>query len=66
MTCMGDRVNELFNTRQISNLLLTYMAVGQNQWYHFGVGAPLILVHCSGDWDVHRGYDLGFDHWPEL
>ena len=22
----------------------TYMAVRQNQWYHFGVGAPPILV----------------------
>ena len=29
------------------------MAVGQNQWYHSGVGAPPILVHFSGDWDVH-------------
>ena len=25
----------------------------------FGVGAPLILVYFSGDWDVHWGY--GFD-----
>ena len=24
------------------------MAVGQNQWYHFEVGAPLILVYVSG------------------
>ena len=31
------------------------MAVGQNQWYHFGVGAPPILVYVSGDWDVHWG-----------
>ena len=31
------------------------MAVGQNQWYHFGVGAPPILVYFSGDWDVHWG-----------
>ena len=22
-----------------------YMAVGQNQWYHFGVGAPPLLVY---------------------
>ena len=29
------------------------MAVGQNKWYHFGVGAPPILVFFSGDWDVH-------------
>ena len=28
-------------------------AVGQNQWYHVGVGAPPILVYFSGDWDVH-------------
>ena len=32
------------------------MAVGQNQWYHFGVGAPPILVDFIGDWDVHWGY----------
>ena len=33
------------------------MALGQNQWYHFGVGAPPILVYFSGDWD---------DPWPYL
>ena len=22
------------------------------------------LVYFSGDWDVHWGYDLGFDPWP--
>ena len=27
---------------------LGQMAVGQNQWYHFGVGAPPILVYFSG------------------
>ena len=31
------------------------MAVGQNQWYHFG--AP-ILVYFSGDWGVHWGYGI--------
>ena len=31
------------------------MAVGQNQWHHFGVGAPPILVYFSGDWDVRWG-----------
>ena len=36
----------------------TYMAVGQHQWYHVGVGAPLILVYFSGDWDVHWGYGV--------
>ena len=35
-----------------------YMAVSQNQWYHFGVGAPPVLVYFSGDWDVHWGYGL--------
>ena len=30
----------------------------------FGVGAPPILVYFSGDWDVHWGYDLGFDPCP--
>ena len=35
-----------------------YMAVGQNQWYHFGVVAPPILVHFSWHWDVHWGNGL--------
>ena len=34
------------------------MAVGQNQWYHFGIGAPPIVVYFSGDWDVHWGYGV--------
>ena len=34
------------------------LAVGQNQWYHFGVGAPPILVYFSGSWDVYWGYGL--------
>ena len=34
------------------------VAVGRNQWYHFGVGAPHSLVYFSGDWDVHGGYGL--------
>ena len=34
------------------------VAVGQNQWYHFGVGAPPILVYFSGDWDVHWGCEI--------
>ena len=41
-----------------------YLAAGQDQWYHFGVGAPPILVYFCGDWDVHWGYDLDFDPWP--
>ena len=35
-----------------------HLDVGQNQWYHFGVGAPPILVHFSWDWDVHCGYGI--------
>ena len=41
-----------------------HLAVGQNHWCHFGVGAPPIFGCFSGDWDVHRGYDLDFDPWP--
>ena len=26
-------------------------SVGQNQWHHFGVGAPSILVYFGGDWE---------------
>ena len=42
------------------------LAVGRNQWYHFGVGAPPILVYFSGGWDVDWGYDLDFDPWPHV
>ena len=38
----------------LSKLVPGDLAVGQNQLYHFGVGAPPILVYFSGDWDVHR------------
>ena len=42
------------------------LGVGQHQWYHFGVGAPPILVYFSGDWDVHwiltHGH-LGVGEW---
>ena len=33
-----------------------HRAMGQHQWYHFGVGAPPILVYVSWNWDVHWGY----------
>ena len=41
-------------------------AMVQNQW------DPILGFGCtthfrtdfSGDWDVHLGYDLGFDPWP--
>ena len=36
------------------------MAVGQNQWYHFGVGEfpTHFRTYFSGDWDVHWGYGI--------
>ena len=33
------------------------VAMVQNQWYHFGIGAPPILVDFSGDW-VYWGYGV--------
>ena len=36
----------------------TSCGCGQNQWYHFGVGASFILVYFSGDWHVHWGYGI--------
>ena len=44
-------------------LIVAHVAVGQNQWYHFWVGAQPMLVY-SGDWDVHWGYDLAFESCP--
>ena len=44
--------------RRVSIKVHNHMAVGQNQWYQFGVGAPPILVFFSGDWDVHWGNGL--------
>ena len=37
------------------------LAVGQNQWYHFGVGefTTHFRTYFSGDWDVHWGL-VGF------
>ena len=35
-----------------SKCLPQNVAVGQSQWYHFGVGAPPIVVYFSGDWDL--------------
>ena len=35
------------------------MAVGQNQWYHFGIGAPPILVHFSGWIRMSAGGTIG-------
>ena len=28
------------------------------------VNSPPTFVYLSGDWDVHWGYDLDFDPWP--
>ena len=48
-----------------THLMIDHMAVGQNQWYRFGVGE--FTTHFSRfffcrDWDVHWGYN--FDPWP--
>ena len=40
------------------------MAVGQHQWYHFWGCTTHVRTYFSGGWDVHWGYDLGFDPWP--
>ena len=41
-----------------------HVAVGQHQRYHVGVGAPPILVYCSGDWDFHWGQPGFLTHGP--
>ena len=43
------------------------MAVGQNQFYHFGVGAPPIVdpILVGIESDVHWGYNLAFDPWHD-
>ena len=48
----------LSHTHSCNSWKNSEVAVGQNQWYHFGVGPPPILVYFSGDWDVHWGYKL--------
>ena len=35
-----------------------HVTMVQSQCYHFGIGAPPILVYFSGDWDVHWGYAI--------
>ena len=39
-------------------LLILYGSGSKPMVYHFGVGASLILVYFSGDWDVHWGYGI--------
>ena len=44
-----------------------HMAVGQNRSVPFwlvGEFTPHFRTYFSGFWDVHRGYDLGFDPRP--
>ena len=47
----------LDHSADLASLVGSQMAVGQNQWYHFGVGAPPISDCVSGDW-VRWGYGL--------
>ena len=46
------------NRGNLKWLSLLNMAVGQNQWYHFGEVHHPILVYSSEDWDVHWGYGI--------
>ena len=51
----------------ICYIMAPCLAVGQNQWYQFGVGE--FTTHFKNeffraDWDVHWRYDLAFDPWP--
>ena len=56
----GFRIDERFPAGKLGLILFegTLLAVGQNQWYDFGVGAPPILFYFSRDWDVHYGYGI--------
>ena len=52
-------------TENLIHITVPELAVGQKQWYHFGVySAPPILVYVCGDCDVHWGY--GILTWPFL
>ena len=48
--------NKYYVERTVSTGCCGHWPVGQNQWYHFGAGAPPILVYFGGDWDVDCGY----------
>ena len=45
-----ELLDSLYNPEQgtLQQHTHTHMAVGQNQWYHFGVGAPPILEPIVG------------------
>ena len=53
----ADRVSHSFSQGS-SAFHIHNMAMVQNQWYHFGIGAPPIIVNFSGDWDAHWGYGV--------
>ena len=59
-----------FSTTDPSFCFKLHKALGQNQWYHFGVGefTTHFRTYFSGwiESDVHRGLtDLAFDPWPQ-
>ena len=58
---MGDYIY-IFLYIWPGGLILTHahMAVGQNQWYHFGVGAPPILSIVVGMGMFTGGTGFGF------
>ena len=55
------RVSLLLRSPQIDNL---HVAVGQKQWYHFGVGAFTTHVGLLLGLNRMFTYDLDFDPWP--
>ena len=66
-TILGKQQSWTFHVTQ-TNVSLDCsadMAVGQNQWYHFGVAAPPIVepILVGIESDVLWGYDLDFDLW---
>ena len=51
--------------KQSGTLVLTSKTGGPRQAAFWG-RSTTHLVHFSGDWDVHWGYDLAFGPWPHV
>ena len=52
---MRKTVRDALNPAEAAAVGEAHLAVGQNQWYHFGVGTTHFRTYFSGDWDVHWG-----------
>ena len=44
--------------------MIVHMAVGENQWYDFGVGEFTTYVIFVVGWGCSLGANRGFDPWP--